>query len=194
MGTAAAWALASPGVVVGDSRLGGADLRARGHGGAARHRTRVSVAVLDGTFRPTDRAGRTLRAVSSDAGSGSLDLLASSLRADLSDLNAFFETLASKLEDALPGNVRVDRWRARMLGPKYVRKIVVDAGGERLELARGEGERVQALRGRISGGIVIKSEPLEIDQWIDALIEVLTAEAGRNEKTRLALERLLLAS
>jgi hypothetical protein len=132
--------------------------------------------------------------VSSDAGPGSLDLLASSLRADLSDLNAFFETLASKLEDALPGNVRVDRWRARMLGPKHVRKIVVDAGGERLELARGEGERVQALRGRISGGIVIKSEPLEIDQWIDALTEVLTAEAGRNEKTRLALERLLLAS
>lgn len=132
--------------------------------------------------------------MSSDAGSDSLDLLAASLRADLSDLNAFFETLAAKLEDALPGNVRVDRGRARMLGQKQVRKIVIDAGGERLELSRGHGEQVQALRGRVSGGIVIKSEALEIDRWIDALTRVLTAEAGRNEKTRLALERLLLAS
>ncbi len=166
---------------------------ASGHSGPARHRTRDAVAGLEGTFRQTERAGRTLRAVSSDADPGSLDLLAASLRADLSDLNAFFETLASKLEDALPGNVRVYRWRARMLGPKHVRKIVVDAGGDRLELARGDREHVQALRGRLSGGIVIKSEPLEIEQWIDALTEVLTAEAGRNEKTRLALERLLLA-
>ena len=131
--------------------------------------------------------------MSSDSGSDSLDLLASSLRADLSDLNAFFEALAGKLEAALPGNVRVDRSRGRMLGPKQVRKIVVDAGGERLELARGDTDHVQALRGRISGGIVIKSETLEIEQWIDALTEVLTAEAGRSEKTRLALERLLLA-
>lgn len=132
--------------------------------------------------------------MSSDSDSGSLDLLAASLRADLSDLNAFFETLAAKLEDALPGNVRVDRWRARMVGPKQVRKIVVEAGGERLELVRAGSEQVQALRGRVSGGIVIKSEPLDIDDWINALTAVLTAEAGRNEKTRLALERLLLAS
>jgi len=132
--------------------------------------------------------------VSSDVGPGSLDLLAASLRADLSDLNAFFETLAAKLEEALPGNVRVSRARTRVLGPKLVGKIVVEAGGERLELARGQGERVQALRGRLSGGIVIKSEPLEIDQWIDALTRVLAVEAGRNEKTRLALERLLLDS
>jgi hypothetical protein len=132
--------------------------------------------------------------VTLDAGSGGFDLLAASLRADISDVNTFFETLAAKLEDAIPGNVRVYRSRARMLGSKQVRKIVVDAGGERLELTRSEHEQVHAQRGRLSGGIVIKSEPLEIDGWIDALTAALTAEAGRNEKTRLALERLLLAN
>jgi len=130
--------------------------------------------------------------VASDAAPVSFDLLAASLRADLGDVASFIEALAAKLEDAVPGAVRVERARQGFRGAKLVRTIVVDAGGERLELRR-DGSGVQAQRGRVSGGIVIKSEPLEIDRWIDALTEVLTAEAGRNEKTRLALERLLLA-
>ena len=130
--------------------------------------------------------------MASDAAPVPFDLLAASLRADLGDLTSFVEVLAAKLEDAVPGAVRVQRTRQGFRGGKLVRTIVFDAGGEHLELRR-DGSGVQAKRGRVSGGIVIKSEPLEIDQWIDALTEALTIEAGRNEKTRLALERLLLA-
>jgi hypothetical protein len=121
-----------------------------------------------------------------------IDLLASSLRADSSDVAAFIESLATKLEDALPGLVRVKRGRVSLLGGKVVRAIAVDAGGERLELVRGEGESVQAQRARVSGGIVLKREELDLDGWLAVLGQALAAEAGRSERTRQALERLLI--
>jgi hypothetical protein len=120
-----------------------------------------------------------------------LDLLAASLRADRSDLGAFVEGLAAKLEDVLPGRVRVERRRAGMRRPKLVRRIVVDSGDRRLEL-RASYASIETLSSRLSGGIVLKSERLDIDAWLAALGEALAAEAGRSEQTRQALERLLI--
>ena len=130
--------------------------------------------------------------MASDLAPVSFDLLAASLRVGVGDVASFVEALAAKLEDAVPGAVQVQRVRQGFRGARLVRTIVFDAGGQHLELRR-DGNSVQALRGRVSGGIVIKTEPLDIDGWIDALTVALTAEAERNEKTRLALERLLLA-
>jgi hypothetical protein len=122
-----------------------------------------------------------------------LDLLAASLRADLGDIGAFVEGLAVKLEESLPGVVQVERAKQGFRGPKFVRRIALDAGpGERLELRR-EGDRVQTLRARTSGGIVLKTEPLDVDAWLTELTAAVAAEAGRNERTRQALERLLMS-
>src|SRR5690242_8043663 len=121
-----------------------------------------------------------------------MDLLAASLRADSSDVNAFVESLATKLEEAVPDRTRVERRRAGLLGPKHVRRIALDAGSTRLELLRDDGGAVQTRCSRLSGGFVLKTEELGADDWIAALGEALAAEAGRNERTRQALERLLL--
>jgi len=121
-----------------------------------------------------------------------MDLLAASLRADSSDVNAFVESLATKLEEAVPDRTRVERRRAGLLGPKHVRRIALDAGSTRLELLRDDGGAVQTRCSRLSGGIVLKTEELGADDWIAALGEALAAEAGRNERTRQALERLLM--
>jgi hypothetical protein len=120
-----------------------------------------------------------------------LDLLAASLRADSGDLGAFVEGLAVKLEDVLPGRVRIERRRSGILGSKVVRRIMLDAGDRRLELRAGD-RSIETLCSRLSGGIVLKSEPLDIDAWLAALGDALAAEAGRSEKTRQALERLLI--
>jgi hypothetical protein len=120
-----------------------------------------------------------------------MDLLAASLRADSSDLRAFVEGLAAKLEEAMPGRVRVDRRRSGMFGPKAVRSVSVDLGDRRLEL-RSEGGAVQTRCARLSGGIVLKNEVLETDEWLGVLGEALAAEAARSETTRRALERLLI--
>ncbi len=120
-----------------------------------------------------------------------MDLLAASLRADSSDLSAFVESLAAKLEEAIPGRVRVDRRRAGMFGPKNVQSVSVDLGDRRLEL-RNERGAVQTRAARLSGGIVLRNEVLETDEWLATLSEALAAEAQRSETTRKALERLLI--
>jgi hypothetical protein len=120
-----------------------------------------------------------------------LDLLTAALRADMSDLGAFVGSLAAKLEQALPGKVRVERRRDGMFGPKLVRRIALDAGGQRLELAYQHGT-LETKCSRLSGGIVIKSETLDTDAWLAALGEALSQEARRSETTRRALERLLI--
>ena len=120
-----------------------------------------------------------------------LDLLAASLRADSSDLSAFVESLAAKLEEAVPARVRVQRRRSGVFGSKTVRSVSVDLGDRRLDLLA-EGGAVQTRCARLSAGIVLKSELLETDAWLDALSEALAAEARRSETTRKALERLLI--
>lgn len=119
-----------------------------------------------------------------------IDMLAATLRADAGDLGTFVEALAVKLEEAVPGRVSAERRRDGMFGPKRVRRIALDAGGRRLEL-RADGGAVQARVSRVSGGIVIKSEELGIDEWLQVLGEVLAAEAESSTTTRQALQRLL---
>jgi hypothetical protein len=121
-----------------------------------------------------------------------LDLLAASLRADASDLDTFVESLAAKLEAALPpGRVRVERRRAGLFGGKRVQAIALEAGGRRLELSVRDGG-LETRCSRVSGGIVLKSEPLEVEAWLGSLGEALGEEARRSEATRQALERLLI--
>lgn len=119
-----------------------------------------------------------------------IDLLAASLRADASDLGAFVEALAVKLEDAVPGAVTVERRRDGLLGPRRVRRIALDAGGVRLELLSGGGE-LQTFCSRTSGGIVLRRERVGTDEWLRALGEALAAAAADSMQTRQALERLL---
>jgi hypothetical protein len=120
-----------------------------------------------------------------------LDLLAASLRADTSDLGAFVESLAVKLEDAIPNRVRVDRRREGMFGPKRVRRIEIDLGEQRLDLRLATGS-LETRRAKLSGGIVLKSEQVDIDAWLESLGAALAAEASRSELTRQALQRLLI--
>ncbi len=121
-----------------------------------------------------------------------IDLLAASLRTDASDTSAFAESLAAKLEEALPGRAKVLRGRRGMFGPKVVRRIVIDAGSDRLELIRSDAEEIETRRSRLSAGIVLKSETIDTDEWLQALGQALATEAQRSAQTRQALERLLM--
>ena len=127
-----------------------------------------------------------------DAGQTDLDidLVTASLRADMSDLRAFVEALAVKLEEAMPGAVSVERRREGMFGPKQVRRIALDASDQRLEL-RADGAKIQTRCARLSGGIVLKNEDMATDEWLRTLGEALARQARSSLTTRQALERLL---
>jgi hypothetical protein len=119
------------------------------------------------------------------------DLVAASLRADMTDLAAFVEALAVKLEGAVPDSVRVERRRDGLLsGSKRVRRISVSMDDARYDLERDQGS-IRTSRCSEVRGIVIKSEELGLDEWIDALSRELSERARTSERSRLALQRLL---
>ena len=124
------------------------------------------------------------------AGTLDIDLITASLRADSTDVSTFVEALAAKLEEAVPGAVRVERRRDGLRGPKTVRRITVDVGDRRLEL-RSSGAEIDTRCSRLSGGIVLKSDAVDTDTWLAALSEALALAAKRSQTTRQALERLL---
>ena len=116
------------------------------------------------------------------------DQLAASLRADATDLKAFVEALATKLEGAFPNRVEVER-SGRFAG-KRVRRLVIVLGDNRYELDH-DGGHVSCRRRKVVGGIALKNEELPLDEWIDHLSRALVDEADRTERGRVALERLL---
>ncbi len=130
--------------------------------------------------------------MSSDGAAQDIDLVAASLRADRGDLPTFVDGLAGKLQEALPGMVEVQRRRSGLLGPKHPRSITIETAGERLELQVDHHGALQTHRASISGGIVIKREPLDIEAWLTRLGGILVEQAERDQRTRQALERLLI--
>ena len=51
---------------------------------------------------------------------------------------------------------------------------------------------MDARSSRLSGGIVLKSDTVTVDAWLEALGQAVADEAQRSAITRQALERLLL--
>ena len=119
----------------------------------------------------------------------SFDLLAASLRADTTDMCAFVDALAAKLEQSFPERTQVERG-GRMFGPKQVRKVSVVLGDGRYELEHAD-SAVTCRRATVVRGISLKNEELALEEWIDELSAQLVAEADRSDRDRAALERLL---
>ena len=121
----------------------------------------------------------------------SFDMVVASLRADAADTRSLVEALATKLELALPADTRVDRRPVKRLSrDKRVARIEVRLGDLTHTLGM-DGDRAHTQRSRTSGGIVIKSEELSLEAWLEAVADTLRAEAQRSESIRLALQQLL---
>jgi len=119
------------------------------------------------------------------------ELVAASLRADAGDLVAFVEALAVKLEQALPQRTRVRRRSSGLFSKRRrVEQIEVKVGEEHYLLGC-EGGAVETRRAQTVRGIVLKTEPVALDEWIEGLARAIAAEALSSEPGRRALERLL---
>src|SRR3954453_2359455 len=108
----------------------------------------------------------------------SFDLDAAGLRADHADMRAYVEALAHKLELALPSMTTVERRSKRFMSrEKVVEAIQVELGDQRY-LLRLDGSRVQCSRAKAVRDVTIKTEPLDVDDWVRALAVDLQARGA----------------
>jgi hypothetical protein len=126
------------------------------------------------------------------SGPEQVDLLASSLRADTSDLNAFLEVLATKLAGALPNQTTVQRQNKLFSREHPIREIAVTLGEHQYRISRESQRPAITQRAKVVRGIVLKTEQLSMDRWINELATDLAQEAAESEQARIALERFLL--
>ena len=120
------------------------------------------------------------------------ELFAASLRADKTDLKTFLDALAVKLEGSLPDYTRVTRQGSFFSRERSVKEIVVSLGEYQYRIGREKQGSLMAIRAHVVRGIVLKTEQIPVDQWIDELSETLAQLASRSAQSRAALERFLL--
>ena len=124
-------------------------------------------------------------------GEAGFELLSASLRASSSDLDTFVEVLADKFEHALPGRVSVERRAVRRFSKeKRVARIELALGDNRY-LAIMQGGALETRCAKAVRGVVLKTEALPLDAWLQSLARELATEAEASEQSRLALEQLL---
>jgi hypothetical protein len=119
-----------------------------------------------------------------------LDLLAASMRLDASDIGVFFHVLATRLHGSMPGIVTLEREGGLFKKDHPVKKITVRAGADVFE-AELRGGTVLAKHAHAVRGITLRSEDLEFQAWLRALLGVLQTRAQSNAEARAALRALV---
>lgn len=120
------------------------------------------------------------------------ELFAASLRADKADLRTFLDALAVKLEGSLPDYTRVTRQGSIFSRERTVKEVMLSLGDYQYRIGRERQGPLVAVRAHVVRGIVLKTEQIPVDQWIEELSEALAQLAGSSAQTRTALERFLL--
>ena len=120
------------------------------------------------------------------------ELFAASLRADKADLKTFLEALAVKMEGSLPDYTRVTRQGSIFSRERTVKEVMVSLGDYQYRIGRERQGPLVAVRAHVVRGIVLKTEQIPVDQWIEELSEALAQLAGSSAQSRSALERFLL--
>jgi hypothetical protein len=120
------------------------------------------------------------------------ELFAASLRADKADLKTFLEALAVKMEGSLPDYTRVTRRGSIFSRERTVKEVMVSLGDYQYRIGRERQGPLVAVRAHVVRGIVLKTEQIPVDQWIEELSEALAQLAGYSAQSRAALERFLL--
>lgn len=124
-------------------------------------------------------------------GSGmDIDSLAASLRADGSDIGVFFQVLATKLSGAMPSAVELERQGGLFKKDHPVKRIVVRAADDVFEAELHDGA-VTARHSHAVRGITLRSEELDLQAWVRALLAVLEVRAQSSAEASAALRALV---
>lgn len=121
-----------------------------------------------------------------------VELFAASLRADSTDIKAFMEALAVKLQGSLPNQTTVARQSGFFAKEHPVREIAVTLGDYQYRIAREKQGPIITQRAKVVRGIVLKTDQIPLEQWINELAASLAEEASNSASAHAALEQFLL--
>lgn len=121
-----------------------------------------------------------------------VELFASYLRSSATDLKAFMEALATKLSGSLPDQTQVVRHSSLFSREHPVREITITLGDYQYRITRERQGFPGTSRSKVVRGIVLKTDTIPMDQWIEELAISLAEVSMQSEQSRTALERFLL--
>ncbi len=121
-----------------------------------------------------------------------VELYAASLRADYGDAGAFLEALAAKFEGALPAHTKVTRHASLFSRERPVKEIAVTLGDFQYRIGRERQGPLLAQRSHFVRGIVLSSEQIAVEQWIEEVATALAQLAAHNQQAHMALSRFLI--
>ncbi len=109
----------------------------------------------------------------------SFDLHAAFMRRAQTDMKAFLEAFAVRMEQSLPGQVEIHRKKDSLFAStQHVSSINIRVGGSRYVLENAHGG-LQLTRCNEVRGIVLKTEEMQLPDWLTALNQDLMA-ASKN--------------
>jgi hypothetical protein len=116
-----------------------------------------------------------------NAGPDQFDLDAALLRRSETELRAFIEALAVRLEGALPGRIAIERRKDGVFSKtSHVAKLVLHGDRATYELACERG-RLDASKAKLVRGVVISSSPISPQDWLAEVrteVQALAEKAG----------------
>lgn len=127
-----------------------------------------------------------------DTGDAALDLsmAVSQLSSNGTDLRIMLKLLVAQLADALGDRITVER-AGRLRKSDEIKSVRITLGDDTLE-ALVDGGSVRCSIGHSSGGIRIRSEEVGMEEWLTRLLSTMQSEAAHSERTRLALENIVI--
>jgi len=120
-----------------------------------------------------------------------LEMAISTLASNSTDLRIMLKLLVQQLADVLGDRIQVERAGGRFRKSEDIKSVQVVLGDDTLR-ADVEGPTVRCSIGHASGGIRIRSEQVTMEVWLGRLLTILHGEAAHSEKTRQALEHIVI--
>ena len=124
-------------------------------------------------------------------GAFDLEMATAALLADGKDVHMLLGVLAKQLASALGDRLTVARKGGRLRHSEEIKALQVSVAKEDFR-AEVHGGGVTCTVGRTSGGIRIRNEEVDMDEWLRRLLTNLQIEAAHSQSARLALENIVI--
>jgi hypothetical protein len=122
-----------------------------------------------------------------------VDVIACSLQMDKSESGDLLEFLAAKLSAALPDDTEITRGGWILSSKRPVVDLTIKLGEQGFQMLREKrGGSLTARQMKIVRGVVLKTEEVGVEQWVQNLAAALSHQAEKNNQTRQALQKFVI--